>query len=125
MQFINRNPGSGTRVWLDAQLKRLGIQASQINGYNLEKATHSEMAQAVAEGTADVGLGIETAALSFGLGFFILTTEAYDLVIPGDKWPVPAIQALVSWLQSSQAKAAITSLGGYDTTATGNTIWLS
>lgn len=124
IRFVNRNQGSGTRVWLDAQLKKLGIQADQINGYSLEKATHSQVAQAVAEGMADVGLGIEAAALSFGLGFSNLTSEAYDLVIPGDKWPMPAIQALVGWLQTPQAKDAIAGLGGYDTSTTGNTTWI-
>jgi molybdate-binding protein/DNA-binding transcriptional regulator YhcF (GntR family) len=125
LKFVNRNPGSGTRVWLDAQLKKLGIRASQIDGYNLEKATHYEVAQAVAEGRADTGLGIEAAARSFGLGFTLLTTEAYELVIPAEKWQQPAIRALVEWLQAPPAKAAIASLGGYDTTATGNTTWLS
>ena len=119
LRFVNRNPGSGTRVWLDAQLKRVGIGGSQIKGYGLEKTTHYEVAQAVAEGTADCGLGIEAAALSFGLGFTLLTTEAYELVIPAETWQKPAVQALVDWLQTPQAKEAIAGLGGYDTAATG------
>ena len=125
VHFANRNPGSGTRVWLDAQFKELNMDVRQINGYAQEKATHSEVAQAVAEGAADAGLGIEAAALSFGLGFTQLTTEAYDLIIPGDRWQMPAIQALVNWLQTPQAKAAITSLGGYDTSTTGKITRLS
>jgi putative molybdopterin biosynthesis protein len=125
LRFVNRNPGSGTRVWLDAQLKQLDIHPGEINGYTLEKATHSEVAQAVAEGTADVGLGIEASALAFGLDFSMLTTEAYDLVIPAGRWQLPAIQALVNWLQSPQARAAITNLGGYDTAATGKITRLS
>ena len=112
-------------MWLDAQLKRLNIHPGEINGYALEKATHSEVAQAVAEGAAQVGLGIEASALAFGLGFTNLTTEAYDLVIPGDHWQMPAVQALVGWLQSPQAQAAISSLGGYDTAATGKITHLS
>jgi molybdate-binding protein/DNA-binding transcriptional regulator YhcF (GntR family) len=124
LRFVNRNPGSGTRVWLDAQLKKLGLQNSQIEGYDQEKTTHYGVAQAVAEGKADTGLGIEAAALSFGLGFTLLTTEAYQLVIPAETWQQPAVQALVDWLQTPQAKAAIASLGGYDTTETGNTTWI-
>ena len=125
VHFVNRNPGSGTRVWLDAQLKKLGIQSSQVDGYILEKATHYEVAQAVAEGRADTGLGIEAAAQAFGLGFTLLATEPYELVIPAENWPHPAIQALVDWLQTPPAKAAILNLGGYDTAATGSTTWLS
>ncbi len=70
LRFVNRNPGSGTRVWLDAQLKRLNIHPGEINGYTLEKATHSEVAQAVAEGAAQVGLGIETAGAGFWPGLY-------------------------------------------------------
>jgi molybdate-binding protein/DNA-binding transcriptional regulator YhcF (GntR family) len=124
LRFINRNPGSGTRVWLDAQLKSMGIDGSQIDGYSLEKATHSAVAQAVAENQADAGLGIEAAARSFGLGFVELTTETYDLVIPAEKWSQPAVEALAAWLMTPQAKAAITNLGGYDTAETGNRTWL-
>jgi putative molybdopterin biosynthesis protein len=125
LRFANRNPGSGTRVWLDAQLKKLGLQGNQIEGYHLEKATHYEVAQEIAEGRADTGLGIEAAALSFGLGFTLLTTEAYELVIPAEKWQQPAVRALVDWLNTPPAKTAIASLGGYDTTFTGKTTWLN
>ncbi len=125
IRFINRQPGSGTRVWLDAQLHRLGIAASSITGYSDEKMTHSEVARAISKGQADVGLGVETAALSFGLDFQLLTTERYDLVIPADKWEMDTVQALKGWLDSAQAKAAINHLGGYDTTQTGTVTWIA
>ena len=38
--FVNRQMGSGTRVWLDAKLTGLRIETSRINGYNNEKNTH-------------------------------------------------------------------------------------
>jgi putative molybdopterin biosynthesis protein len=87
--------------------------------------THSEVALAVSKGTADVGLGVETAALSFGLDFQLLTTERYDLVIPAENWETGPVQALRAWLNTHQAKAAINNLGGYDTGATGSVTWVS
>jgi len=124
IRFINRQPGSGTRVWLDAQLRRAGINPSTIVGYQDEKNTHSEVARAVSKGQADVGLGVETAALSFGLDFKLLTTERYDFVIPDDKWELESVKVLRHWLNTTQAKKAIDNLGGYDTHETGVVTWV-
>ena len=125
IRFVNRQQGSGTRVWLDAQLRRADIDPRNIDGFQDEKMTHSEVARAVSMGQADIGLGVETAALSFGLDFELLTTERYDLVIPFENWEMISIQALKNWLDTPEAKAAITSLGGYDTTETGTVRWVS
>ncbi len=125
VRFANRQQGSGTRVWLDAQLHRAGIDPLDIYGYQDEKKTHSEVARAVSKGDADVGLGVETASLSFGLDFKLLTTERYDLIIPFEKWELESIQALKYWLDTDDAKTAINNLGGYDTTGTGTVTWVS
>lgn len=124
IRFVNRQQGSGTRVWLDAQLQRAGINTSTIAGYQDEKMTHSEVARAVSKGQAEVGLGVETAALLFGLGFKLLTTERYDLVIPSDNWELESVQALKRWLDTPQAKVEINNLGGYDTRETGVVRWV-
>ncbi len=125
IHFVNRQPGSGTRVWLDAQLRRARVEPSQISGYQDEKMTHSEVARSISRGEANVGLGVETAALVFGLDFQLLTTERYDLVIPAEKWEMESVQTLYQWLDTVQAKAAINNLGGYDTTETGIITWIS
>lgn len=124
LRFINRQEGAGTRAWLDNQLDQLGIKSGQIEGYQREVHTHLEIAGVIAEGNADVGLGVEAASLAYGLGFVLLTTERYDLVIPADVWSLPAIQALAHWLSSEEAKAAIAGVGGYDVTQTGNVEWV-
>ncbi|MCG2784836.1 MAG: GntR family transcriptional regulator [Anaerolineae bacterium] len=125
IRFVNRQQGSGTRVWLDAQLHRVGIDPCGITGYKDEKMTHSDVARAISKGQADIGLGVETAALSFGLDFLLLATERYDLVIPSEKWEMPSVQALKGWLGTPQAKAAINNLGGYETGQTGTVNWVS
>jgi len=125
IRFVNRQQGSGTRVWLDAHLQRAGIEPVRISGYRDEKMTHSEVARAISNGQVDVGLGVETAALSFGLDFTMLTTERYDLVIPSEKWGLESIHALKRWLETDQAKLEINSLGGYETADTGVVTWVS
>jgi molybdate-binding protein/DNA-binding transcriptional regulator YhcF (GntR family) len=124
MRFANRQSGSGTRVWLDTALEQAGIPTNAINGYAHEHLTHSEVALAVAEGRADVGLGLETAALLFGLDYIHLTLERYDLVIPAENMETPCVERLVEWLQSAAARRAIEALGGYETGETGKTRWV-
>lgn len=123
-RFINRQPGAGTRVWLDAQLTRLGISSSDINGYKEEVLTHSDVASIIKEDLADVGLGIEAAALAYGLDFVLLTTERYDLVIPDDQWERVPVKMIAAELTTDRTKALIDSLGGYDTTHTGSVEWV-
>jgi molybdate-binding protein/DNA-binding transcriptional regulator YhcF (GntR family) len=125
LRFINRQRWAGTRVWLDARLGQLGLSPNQIAGYEEEVQTHSEVARAVAEDRADVGLGIESAALAYGLGFISLTTERYDLVIPEEAWPQTPIQALARWLTTDKGKQRIHDLGGYEIRETGRVVWLS
>lgn len=124
LRFINRQSGAGTRVWLDAHLRRLGIHASAIEGYERAVSTHSEVARAVAQGDADCGLGVETVALAYGLDFVPLTTERYDLVIPASVWESTPVQALAGWFGGEEARTSIAALGGYDTGATGEVRWV-
>jgi molybdate-binding protein/DNA-binding transcriptional regulator YhcF (GntR family) len=124
VRFVNRQPGAGTRVWLDAQLRLRGIDPGQIEGYDQQVHTHSDVAQAIAQRRADAGLGIEAAALAYGLDFVFLARERYDLVIPQETFNLPPVQALIGWLASEQAQVEIAALGGYDTRDTGQIEWV-
>ena len=119
LRFINRQSGSGTRVWLDAALARAGLPASRIQGYADERHTHSEVARAVAEGLADVGLGLETAAVAYGLDFVFLTRERYDLVLLAETARREPFAQLLSWLASPAASKFISTFKGYDSAETG------
>lgn len=124
VRFINRQTGAGTRVWLEMRCRQLGIDPQQIRGYDDEVKTHLQVAGAVAEKQASVGVGVEAAALAYGLEFLLLTTERYDLVITEEAWRLSGVQALAAWLNSTEAKAAIANLGGYDVTETGRLVWI-
>lgn len=124
LRFVNRQRGAGTRVWLDAHLHQLGIEPERIQGYQQESRTHSEVAQLIVEGQADVGLGVEAAALAYGLHFIPLTLERYDLVIPAEVWVSPAVRALAHWLTTPAAKAEVLALGGYEVREMGQVEWV-
>ncbi|HEX9674856.1 MAG TPA: substrate-binding domain-containing protein [Anaerolineales bacterium] len=125
VRFANRQPGSGTRVWLDAQLHQLGIDPEQIEGYDRGETTHSGVARLIAEGSADAGIGLEAAAAAFGLDFVFLAAEPYQLAVPAPSIERAPLRELAGWLQTDAAKAAMGSLRGYDTRSTGTLTWVS
>ncbi len=123
LRFANRQAGAGTRVWLDAQLERMGISPRRINGYAQEHLTHSAVARAVAEERADVGLGLEAAARAMALEFIALTQEVYELAIPEGVMENEAVQVWLGWLSSQAGKQAVDALPGYDASASGQVRW--
>ena len=119
LRFVNRQPGSGTRVLLDFRLAQLGIEAGAIQGYEHEEFTHMAVAVAVASGLADTGLGIRSAADALDLDFIPVGDEQYDLLLRRSFHESAAGEALLAVLRSDEFKLAMQSLGGYDTAATG------
>ncbi|MBE3120208.1 MAG: helix-turn-helix domain-containing protein [Candidatus Atribacteria bacterium] len=118
--FINRNPGSGTRLWLDRQLQTLGIPAESIHGYENAVSTHTECAHLVQTGKADVALGLRATAHQFGLGFLPLFHERYDIVFTQEQSTL--LSPLLDTLQTSAFRRGIESLTGYETMHTGEKI---
>ena len=81
-RFVNRQRGSGTRLLLDYNMKKLNIDPADISGYDREEFTHLKVAAAVAAGDADCGLGVYSAAVLMDLDFIPLCHEEYDLAVP-------------------------------------------
>ncbi len=119
VRFANRQPGSGTRIWLDTMLEKNGISPDQVVGYDNEYSTHSEIGRVIAEGSAGAGVGLESVAVAYGLDFEILTTERYDLVFYYDQMNVKPFDLLIHWLQSSEGKNFVKQFPGYDSMETG------
>jgi putative molybdopterin biosynthesis protein len=122
IRYINRQDGSGIRVWFDAHIRIKGISTKDIEGYNREVSTHSDVALEIAEKKADTGLGLEAAAAQYGLDFIPLTQEQYDLVFPDSIISHPAVTPLLDWIASPEARKEISKLPGYQSDRTGNKI---
>ena len=86
---------------------------SDVKGYDTGEPSHGAVAQAVASGVADAGLGIEAAAREKGLGFVALVQERYHLVCLKSELPTPQVQALLKELQSDEWQATLDELPGY------------
>lgn len=119
IKIINRQAGSGTRVLLDYELNKLGVDPESVEGYAKEVNTHMQVAMAVLSGTADAGLGIQAAARMLTLGFVPLTKERYDLVFRNEDLRERSIAALLEVIRSTKFKESIRDMGGYDTEDTG------
>ncbi len=119
ISFINRQPGSGTRILLDYRLKQIGISSADIIGYQHEEFTHMAVAVAVLSGTVDTGLGIYAAAKALDLDFIPVVTEQYDLIIPLAHFESENIQLMLETINSREFKRRVEELGGYSTEKTG------
>ena len=121
-RFINRQAGSGTRVLLDYELSRNDLDADGIRGYEEDEYTHMAVAVAVLSGKVDVGLGIKSAANALGLDFVPLIEERYDLLIPGELFETPMIQAVLTVINSPLFQERVEKMGGYSTRETGHLV---
>jgi putative molybdopterin biosynthesis protein len=112
-RFVNRALGTGTRVLLDELLARSGLAPRDIQGYGDTEPSHAAVAQAVASGAADAGLGIEAAARSRGLDFVPLLEEDYYLVCLKAALEEAPVQALLQVLRGDAWQAQMATLAGY------------
>ncbi|MEW6248080.1 MAG: substrate-binding domain-containing protein [Nitrospirota bacterium] len=118
--LMNREGGAGARLLLDQKLAATGIDPAQVNGYRHVARSHFEVARTVAEGRADVGIGIRAAARYYGLDFIPLQEARYDLVVPKAVIAShPTLSVLLDTIVSRPFRTEVEALGGYDTRETG------
>ncbi len=118
--LVNREEGAGARLLLDQRLHAAGINYDQVRGYGTIVASHFEIARAIANRQADVGVGIRSAAQLFELDFVPLQAARYDLVVPKAYLKLhPTLAHLFETLVSRPFRNEIEALGGYDTSETG------
>ena len=123
IRYVNREPGSGTRVLLDEQLRRLGIDHHQVTGYDKVETTHLAVASCVARGDADVGLGTESVAGQLkGLDFVPLHQERYDLMLHKEELAKPYGKAILTILRSTSFHNEVSGMGRYDLSQMGKLI---
>jgi len=112
LSFVNRNPGSGTRILLDMNLRKITQEKEldfkqivlKIKGYQVEAKSHTSVALAVLQGKADLGLGIRTVAERYGLTFIPVVDEKYDFVVQKSRLQMQPIQAFLEVLRSELFK---------------------
>lgn len=121
--YINRQKGAGTRLLFDWLLTQENLTASDIYGYEREEYTHLNVAAAIAAGTADVGLGIDSAAKAYHLDFIPVGRERYDLLMRRSFYQSEAGQILLKTILDENYAQLVESMGGYDMSERGKILY--
>jgi putative molybdopterin biosynthesis protein len=114
LTYVNRQKGAGTRILLDFLLLKAHISPGGIYGYENEEYTHTAVAAQIADGNADAGLGIYSAAKIFGLDFIPVSEEEYDFLLKADMLKEAMVQAFMEALDSEEFKNSLKEMGGYE-----------
>lgn len=129
--FINRNKGSGTRILLDYELKKLAEKENtsfkelikRIKGYEIEAKTHSSVAASIALGKADVGIGIKAIAKIYNLDFIPIKEENYDFLIRSKSLKKKHVTTFIKTLKSEEFREKLIEMGMKAPKDIGEIIW--
>ena len=115
VRFVNRESGSGARLFLESLLLKIGLTPQEIKGFDYEVFSHLEVGRNIVEGRADVGIGVQSAAVLFGLDFLPLREEHYDLVMPTSYLKShPSLSRFIDALVGKTFRKDVEALGGYN-----------
>ena len=123
IKIVNRPEGTGTRLLLDGELKKAGIDGKKLLGYNIELQRHIDVGLEVLSGRADAGPAIRTVASLLDLDFIPLRMERFDLIMLKDRFFDQGIQLFLGLLRSDAFKAIAGELEGYDLGITGEMVF--
>ena len=114
LRFVNRQPGSGTRMLVDHLMRAHSVKSDRLSGEHPHvEHTHVAVALCIASGVADVGVGVEAAAVQFGLRFIPLIEESYFLACLTPNIEHPAVQRLRTALAGARWRDILVGLSGY------------
>ena len=113
--ILNRRVGSSARILLDTQLKRLGISAKGVKGYDKIMKSHLTMAAAIAAGEADLAIGTERISRQIdNLDFIPLMEERFDFVIKKELMDTEPVRKLLKVLNSPVFRKEVARFSGND-----------
>lgn len=104
--MVNRNQGAGTRVILD----RL-VATARPPGWHNQPRSHNAVAAAIAQGRADWGVTIATAARDYGLGFIPIADEHYDFAVAAGRADAPAVRMFAAILADPNTRSTLSDMG--------------
>lgn len=123
IRVAHRQPEAGVSHLLQSLLASHSIDGQQLAWASHPSLSEDDLALAIRQGEADVGVGIEAAARRQGLAFIPLQQEQFDLAMRRRHYFEPAIQRLLAFARSERFIHRAESLGGYDIRDLGNVIY--
>lgn len=121
-RLINRDVGAGARELLDRELKNADVKPDDLPGYTSIAKGHISVADAVANGIADVGVGHAGAATVYGLAFVPIQQEVCTLIVPEQYLKLEAVQVFLETLHSDVFRTELNAFGPYDLQRMGSMI---
>lgn len=125
LRIINRPLGTGTRLLLDRELKKEGINGSGIKGYDREVSRHLEVGLEILSGRADAGPAIRAVAGLLDLDFIPLRWERFDLLVKKERFFDEGIQRFLSLFHEKPFKDIAETMSGYDVRKSGQMVFPS
>jgi len=123
LRIINRPLGTGTRLLLDREFQRAGINGEKIDGYHREVQRHLDVGLEILAGRADAGPAIRAVAEVLDIGFVPLRWERYDLMISKERFFDEGIQRFLGLLQEDMFRNLVRDNSGYDLKLSGKVIY--
>ena len=123
IKIVNRSLNTGTRLLLDRELKKAGINGEKIKGYAHEVSRHLDVGLEILSGRADAGPGIRAVASLLGIDFIPLRWERFDLMISKKRFFDEGIQRFLGLLHEKEFHEMTTRLKGYDVNLGGKMVF--
>jgi molybdate transport repressor ModE-like protein len=122
VRMANRQRGSGTRALLEYLISSAGVDRARIAGYELEETTHGAVAALIAGRQADVGFGVQAAAVQYGLGFVPVCREQYYFACRVADLDAPPVRSLLAMLRDTRFQQDVAALPGYTAEGAGRVL---
>ncbi|HET8801128.1 MAG TPA: helix-turn-helix transcriptional regulator [Marinobacter sp.] len=123
IRLAYRQPDAGVSHLLQSLLARHGIDAERLTWADHPSLSEDDLALAIRQGEADIGVGIEAAARRQGLAFIPLQQEHFDLAMRRRHYFEPALQRLLAFAGSERFIQRAEALGGYDISELGQVVY--
>ena len=119
LRFQARQNRSGSELVLDRLLSAEKMTRADLHLLENVERSEFDLAAALAEGRADIGLGLEAAARHYRLDFVPLIDERFDLLVWRKAFFDPPFQKLLTLGATERFAEKARALGGYDISGRG------
>lgn len=112
-RVVPRQSTAGSQILLEHLLSEHGVGAGEVHFIEAAR-TETDAVLALAEGRADVTLGLESVAAQFGMGFVPLIRERFDLLVDRRLWFEAPMQRFITFCASESFAERAAALAGYE-----------
>ncbi|MBN2125084.1 MAG: helix-turn-helix transcriptional regulator [Deltaproteobacteria bacterium] len=123
VRIANRPKGTGTRLLLDRELEKAGLDGARIQGYDEEFRSHLDVGLQVLTGKADAAPAIRSVAGMLGLDFIPLRWERYDLLISRARFFEKGVQLFLEMFHGPSFRDLVQGIEGYDLNMSGKIVY--